>query len=608
MKRKIFLLAMVIISINLLAQQKHSTFYYQRTSLFEKLPSSTNDIILLGNSITNGGEWSELFGNTNVKNRGISGDICLGVYDRLDAITAKQPAKIFLLIGINDIGRGTAPDSVVMGIDRIIEKIQSQLPKTSIYLQSILPVNESFGMFDGHTKHWKEIKPLNTKLEALAKTKNIAYIDLYSEFVEPGTDKLNPLYTNDGLHLLGEGYMKWVEILTPLIERHTNIVEHNFDFASQQLSYALQVMDDAIQNDKRDNEVKLRNPLVSPRTLNKDGTLKMAPANEWTSGFFPGTLWYMYENTKDSKWEKLAREYTATVENQQLNKGTHDIGFMMYNSFGNGLRLTNDASYKPILMESAKSLISRYKPNAKTIRSWDHGAKNWQCPVIIDNMMNLELLFWAFKESGDSTFYTIAVNHANTTMKNHFRTDYSTYHVVDYDMETGQVLMKQQHQGFADESTWSRGQAWALYGFTTMYRETKDEAYLEQAHNITNFIFAHPNLPADLIPYWDYDAPNIPNEERDVSAATITASALYELSTYGGKSASKYKKWADTILQNLTNNYRATLNSDGGFLLLHSTGAKSLNSEIDVPLVYADYYFMEALLRKQKLESGEELF
>ena len=202
---------MVIISINLLAQQKHSTFYYQRTSLFEKLPSSTNDIILLGNSITNGGEWSELFGNTNVKNRGISGDICMGVYDRLDAITAKQPAKIFLLIGINDIGRGTAPDSVVMGIDRIIEKIQSQLPKTSIYLQSILPVNESFGMFDGHTKHWKEIKPLNTKLEALAKTKNIGYIDLYSEFVEPGTDKLNPLYTNDGLHLLGEGYMKWVE-------------------------------------------------------------------------------------------------------------------------------------------------------------------------------------------------------------------------------------------------------------------------------------------------------------------------------------------------------------------------------------------------------------
>ena len=217
-------------------ERKYSTFYEQRATLFEELPVGSKDIIFLGNSITNGGEWSELFGNTNVKNRGISGDICMGVYDRLDAITAKQPAKIFLLIGINDIGRGTAPDSVVMGIDRIIEKIQSQLPKTSIYLQSILPVNESFGMFDGHTKHWKEIKPLNTKLEALAKTKNIAYIDLYSEFVEPGTDKLNPLYTNDGLHLLGEGYMKWVEILTPLIEHHTNIVEHNFDFASQQIS------------------------------------------------------------------------------------------------------------------------------------------------------------------------------------------------------------------------------------------------------------------------------------------------------------------------------------------------------------------------------------
>ena len=221
--------------------------------------------------------------------------------------------------------------------------------------------------------------------------------------------------------------------------------------------------------------------------------------------------------------------------------------------------------------------------------------------------MNFELLFWAFRESGDSTFYDIAVNHANTTMENHFRPNYSTYHVVDYDIETGEVLMKQTHQGYADESTWSRGEAWALYGFTTMYRETKDEAYLELAHKITNFIFTHPNLPADLIPYWDFDAPNIPNEERDVSAATITASALYELSTYGGSQSKQYKKWADTILRNLTNSYRVTLNSDGGFLLLHSTGAKSLGSEIDVPLVYADYYFIEGLLRKQKLESGDNL-
>lgn len=608
MKKTFFLLALLILAINVSAQQKYSTFYYQRASLFEQLSTSPNDIIFLGNSITNGGEWSELFGNPNVKNRGISGDVCLGVMDRLDVITTGQPAKIFLIIGINDIGIGDAPDSVVTGINRIIDRIQVESPNTIIYLQSVLPLNESFGMFGGHTKHWAEIKPLNEKLEALAKNKQVEYIDLYSEFVKPGTDKLNPLYTNDGLHLTGKGYMKWVEVLTPYIDRKTNIVAHNFDFASKQLKYAMQEMDSVIKNDKRDDAAKLRNPLVGPRTLNKDGSLRMVPSFEWTSGFFPGTLWYMYEMTKEAQWKQLAREYTAPVEKEKSNKGTHDLGFMMYNSFGNGLRLTNDTIYKPILMESAKSLISRYQPKAKILRSWDHNKNKWQCPVIIDNMMNFELLFWAFKESNDSTFYNIAVNHANTTMQNHFRDDYSTYHVVDYDTETGEVLKRQTQQGYADESTWSRGEAWALYGYATMYRETKDEAYIELAHKIANYIFTHPNLPTDLIPYWDYDAPNIPNEERDVSAATITASALYELSTYGGDQAKQYKEWADTILLNLTNNYRASLNSDGGFLLLHSTGAKSLGGEIDVPLVYADYYFIEALLRKQKLENGETLF
>lgn len=223
-------------------------------------------------------------------------------------------------------------------------------------------------------------------------------------------------------------------------------------------------------------------------------------------------------------------------------------------------------------------------------------------------MMNLELLFWASKETGDPIFHDIAIVHANTTMKNHFRDDYSTYHVIDYDTITGEVLNRNQHQGYKDESTWSRGEAWAIYGFTATYRDTKDESYLKVARNIADFIFTHPNLPTDLIPYWDFDAPNIPNEERDVSAATITASALYELSTYGGDKAEQYKKWADTILENLTKDYRASLNSDGGFLLLHSTGAKSLNSEIDVPLVYADYFFLEALLRKQKLERNQTLF
>ena len=218
MKRTTFILALVIISMNLLAQQEHSTFYYQRASLFEKLKTTPNDIIILGNSISNGGEWSELFENKNVKNRGISGDICNGIYDRLDVITKGEPAKIFLLIGVNDIGRGATTDSVVVGINKIIDKIQKQSPSTQIYLQSILPLNNSFGMFGGHTTRWKEIKPLNKRLKELAINKQTTYIDLYSEFVEPDTEKLNPEYTNDGLHLMGEGYMKWVEIITPYIE------------------------------------------------------------------------------------------------------------------------------------------------------------------------------------------------------------------------------------------------------------------------------------------------------------------------------------------------------------------------------------------------------
>lgn len=386
--------------------------------------------------------------------------------------------------------------------------------------------------------------------------------------------------------------------------KQRDIVAENFEFAAQQLLYATELADEAVVNDSRDSITKANRPLVSPRTIDEDGSLVMVPAWDWTSGFFPGELWFMYEYFNDSKWEELAIRFTDPLEGQKKNRGTHDLGFMIYNSFGNGLRLSDTPNYSEIIMEAAHTLTSRYTPNAKVIRSWDFNRDVWRCPVIIDNMMNLEMLFWAFKQSGDSTFYDVAVNHANTTMENHFREDYGTWHVIDYDTITGEVLHRHTHQGYDDESTWSRGQAWGLYGFTMMYRETKDANYLELARNIANFIFTHPNLPEDLIPYWDYDVPNISNEPRDVSAATITASALYELSTMGGDKADSYKEWADIILTNLTDNYRATLGSDAGFLLLHSTGAKSLNSEIDVPLVYADYYFLEALLRKSRLESN----
>ena len=386
-----------------------------------------------------------------------------------------------------------------------------------------------------------------------------------------------------------------------------NGIEDNFAFASKQLAFAIQEVEKAkteeSEADKQKRKERNQGPLVSPRSLSKEGKLALVTSRDWTSGFFPGELWFMYEYFQTPEWENFARKYTAPLEEEKLNDNTHDMGFKMYCSYGNGYRLTQDENYRKILMESAYTLISRYKPKAKVIRSWDHNANKWQCPVIIDNMMNLELLFWAFNESNDSTFYTIAVNHAYTTMKNHFREDNSTYHVVDYDTITGEVIRKNTHQGYADESTWSRGQAWALYGYTMCYRETKIEDFLNQALLTANYIFEHKNLPDDLIPYWDYDAPGIPDEPRDVSAATCTASALYELSLYDQANGAQLKKWADTILENIPKNYRAQLNQDGGFLLLHSTGSKPSNSEVDTPLSYADYYFLEALLRKQKLET-----
>ena len=378
-----------------------------------------------------------------------------------------------------------------------------------------------------------------------------------------------------------------------------DIVKNNFDFASQQLKFAFTEIEKvkAGFNDRQRESM-----LTSPRNIEADGSLRLVASRDWTSGFFPGVLWYMYEYTQDDFWKQKAIDFTMPLEREKYNGGTHDMGFKIFCSFGNGYRLTKNENYKNIILQSAETLCTRYKENVGCLRSWDHNGDKWQCPVIIDNMMNLELLFWAFKESGDSTFYNIAVNHAKTTLKNHFRPDYSTFHVIDYDTITGQVLNRHTHQGYAHESAWARGQAWGLYGYTMSYRETQIPEFLEQAKKIANFMFTNKTIPEDLIPYWDYNAPGIPNEPRDVSAASISACALYELSTYDKENAVLYKKWADTILENLEKNYLAKLNADRGFLLLHSTGHAPAKSEIDVPIIYADYYFVEALLKKRKLE------
>ena len=197
--------------------QKYSTFYYQRATLFEELPVTSKDIIFLGNSITNGGEWAELLNNKHVKNRGISGDVCMGVYDRLDAILKGKPAKIFLLIGINDVSRGTPADKIVNRIGKIVKKIKKNSPKTKLYLQSILPVTDHYKMFGNHTRHWQMVKGINEKLVGLAESEKVTYIDLYSHFVDSVTGKMNVQYSNDGLHLLGKGYLKWAEIVKPYV-------------------------------------------------------------------------------------------------------------------------------------------------------------------------------------------------------------------------------------------------------------------------------------------------------------------------------------------------------------------------------------------------------
>jgi len=344
---------------------------------------------------------------------------------------------------------------------------------------------------------------------------------------------------------------------------------------------------------------------LNPRTI-KDEQVKYVDPEDWTSGFFPGSMWYMYELTNDKKWKDAGTKYTEKLDTVKYLTSHHDIGFMINCSFGNAYRITQNPAYKAVIVEAAKSLSTRFRPLAGVIQSWDvdrgwQSQRGWKCPVIIDNMMNLELLFEATRFSGDSSFYRIAVSHADATMKHHFRPDYSSYHVVDYDDLTGAVRGKYTAQGYADESAWSRGQAWALYGFVVCYRETKDPKYLDMAKNIHTFIFNHPNMPEDLVPYWDLDAPHIPNEPRDVSAAAILASALYELDKYLPE-IPEYKNTADKIIASLSGDaYRAIVGTNANFLLMHSVGSIPHGHEIDVPINYADYYYLEALTRRKKL-------
>ncbi len=340
--------------------------------------------------------------------------------------------------------------------------------------------------------------------------------------------------------------------------------------------------------------VQFRDSNKTPRTF-ENGKIVLVSYKDWTSGFFPGSLWYIYELTGNKKFEKAAEHFTTLLNKAQYRTDTHDLGFILNCSYGNAYRITKNTDYKTVLINGANSLMKRYHPNVGCIKSWDFG--NWQYPVIIDNMMNLEFLMKVGKMTDNQPMIKAAISHADKTMKNHFRSDFSCFHVVDYDTLTGKVIKKQTHQGFSDSSSWARGQSWALYGFTMMFRETGKVEYLHQAEKIASFLLNHPRFPKDKIPYWDFDAPNIPNEPRDASAAAIMASALIELGTFV-KDKPEYFKTATIILKNLSSDkYLSKKGKNGFFILKHSTGNYPAKSEIDVPLSYADYYFLEALQR-----------
>jgi len=397
-------------------------------------------------------------------------------------------------------------------------------------------------------------------------------------------------------------YVFWGVLLFLAVSCKSNVGNKQFDADQELLKkisaqeiYALDVVNNYTGNDSR----------IFPRSIDADGKLKRVGSRDWTSGFYPGVLWMMYELTTDTMWMDEAVKFTGFLEKEKYNGSNHDIGFKMMSSYGQGYRLTGNKEYREVLIQSARTLITRFNEKVGCIRSWNHHRDKWQYPVIIDNMLNLELLFWAGKETGDPVFANIAIKHAQTTMKNHFRSDYSTYHVVSYDTITGNAVKRQTHQGASDESCWARGEAWALYGYSMAYRETRLPEFLKQAERVANYILNVAKLPDDYVPYWDFSLAGVPNEPRDVSAAAVMASAFFELYSFGVENADKYLDAANKIMNSLgAETYFNEKGTNAGFLLRHSTGSKPSDSEVDVPLIYADYYFLEALLRKKQIEES----
>lgn len=338
---------------------------------------------------------------------------------------------------------------------------------------------------------------------------------------------------------------------------------------------------------------------VTPSPLPADslGKMMLTGIYDWTSGFFPGCLWYGYELTGEEALKTKAIRYTSRLNPIRHYRDNHDIGFMVYCSYGNALRLAPADTIKDVLVETADNLCTRFDERIGCIRSWDFG--EWNYPVIIDNMMNLELLFAATRLTGNPKYREIALCHARTTLRHHFRPDHTCYHVVSYN-DDGTVESRGTFQGKAHDSAWARGQAWAVYGYTLCYRETKDSTFLQQAVSVADMLLKRVNTD-DAIPYWDLDAPVGVSTPRDASAAAIMASALLELGTFV-PDGQKYFDFAEKQLKSLSGkDYLAEPGTNHGFILMHSTGSLPHGSEIDTPLIYADYYYLEALKRYKEL-------
>ena len=337
--------------------------------------------------------------------------------------------------------------------------------------------------------------------------------------------------------------------------------------------------------------------VTMPKTFQGD-TLVTSDLRWWCSGFFPGTAWYAYKLGGDTK--ELALRQTAKMLDVDILSDHHDIGFQAMCSAGMAWKETGDSLYLKTIRAAAEKLAARFSEKTGAIKSWNWDEDSY--PVIIDNMMNLELLTYASKLFNEPRWKEIAIQHARTTAKNHFRPDYSCYHVVNYNPHDGTIIKKQTAQGYADESSWSRGQAWGLYGYTMMYRETRLIEFLDQAEHIAAYLM--PKLKDRPVPNWDFDAPE---HQDDASAAAIMASAFLELCTltHNAPMAEEYRAQGEAILRELcSSKYLCKAGECGGFILRHSTGHFTAGSEVDVPLTYADYYFLEALWRYSQLPAA----